>query len=257
MKQLDELSQLACKYGCDKFGEQHHPTHCYTPHYHRLFKSMRGDEIKLLEIGVGGYENSWGGCGLRMWKEYFPKGEIVSLDIYDKSNLQEDQIKIYQGNQTNTELLQHINRESGPFNIIIDDGSHINSHVIKTFQVLFPLLVENGIYIVEDIQTSYCGDYGGDSYNLENKTTSMNYFKSLLDEINYAEIDNPFYKPHLFAKHIIAMTFIHNLVFVHKGANDIKSEFLNCEEKKRDSNFISKLYYICKQYFTGPKHPPK
>ena len=57
--------------------------------------------------------------------------------------------------------------EIGPLDIIIDDGSHLNEHVIRTFEILFPLLNEGGIYAVEDLQTSYWPDHGGSSFNLK------------------------------------------------------------------------------------------
>ena len=62
-------------------------------------------------------------------------------------------------------MLKSINSE---LDIIIDDGSHINEHVIRTFQYLFPKLKPGGIYVVEDTQTSYRQDYGGDDKNLNN-----------------------------------------------------------------------------------------
>ena len=38
----------------------------------------------------------------------------------------------------------------GTFDIILDDRSHLNKDVIQSFETLFPLLNDNGIYIIED-----------------------------------------------------------------------------------------------------------
>lgn len=73
-----------------------------------------------------------------MWKRYFPFGRISSIDIYDKTFFQERRIKIFQGSQTDTLFLKKVINQIGSPDIIIDDGSHINSHVIETFQFLFP-----------------------------------------------------------------------------------------------------------------------
>ncbi|MFK7058789.1 CmcI family methyltransferase [Flavobacterium oreochromis] len=86
-----------------------------------------------------------------------------SIDIYDKFKLQENRIKIYKGSQVDENLLKGICKEVGEFDLIIDDGSHINDHVIKTFEYLFPRLKKGGYYVIEDTQTSYWKEYGGSS----------------------------------------------------------------------------------------------
>jgi len=112
------LDQLALIYGSDKWGG-----HFYTERYQEHFHKLRNKKLRILEIGVGGYEDPhYGGASLRMWKTYFPNSLIYSLDIYDKSPLQEKRIKIYQGSQADEATLKKICDESGPFDIIIDDG---------------------------------------------------------------------------------------------------------------------------------------
>jgi demethylmacrocin O-methyltransferase len=217
------LNKLGEIYGTDKIGN-----HYYTPHYMTHLKKFKCKKIKLLEIGVGGYESPYyGGNSLRMWKKYFPFGRIFSIDIYDKSTIQERRIKIFKGSQTDKTFLDLITEEIGDIDIIIDDGSHINEHVIATFNILFPKLKEGGIYVVEDSQTSYWPDYGGDSENLNNPKTMMNYFKSLTDSLNNQEFINPNYKQTYFDKKIISMHFYHNLIFIYKGNNNEKSNMIH------------------------------
>ena len=109
---------------------------------------------------------------------------------------------------------------TGAPDIIVDDGSHLNEHVIETFEVLFPLLKDGGIYVVEDTQTSYWPDYGGSSDDLKNANTLMNFFKTLVDGLNHAEFIKPGFDPHYYDKNIVSMHFYHNLIFVCKGRND-------------------------------------
>lgn len=213
---INNLNKLALIYKTDKYGH-----HYYTEHYARHFKNLRFKRLKIFEIGVGGYHYSdIGGNSLRMWKRYFPFSKIYSLDIYDKSQFEERRIKIFRGNQTDPVLLEKICNETEEFDIIIDDGSHINENVIITFKLLFPRLKSGGIYVIEDAGTSYWPGYGGDSGDLNNPDTILNFFKSLVDCINHQErlIQAP--RPTYFDKNITSLSFYHNLIFVMKGDND-------------------------------------
>jgi len=222
MLMSNNLTFLADLYKTDKTGK-----HFYTSHYMSHFRRYKNNKINLLEIGVGGYKNpTSGGNSLRMWKKYFPFGKIYGIDIYDKSLLQESRIKIYKGSQVDTAFLEKVTAEIGPLDIIIDDGSHINDHIIKTFEILFPKLKNGGIYVVEDIQTSYWENFGGDSKNLNNPKTSMNFFKGLTDCLNHQEIIDQNYIETYYDKNIISMQFYHNMVFIYKGENNEKSNII-------------------------------
>jgi hypothetical protein len=213
------LNILGRLYGTDKIGG-----HSYTPHYMTHLKYLRDKKINLLEIGVGGYEDpNSGGNSLKMWKKYFPYGQIFGLDIYDKSSLQENRITIFKGSQVDKEFLYKITSEIGKINIIIDDGSHLNNHVVETFTLLFPKLINGGIYVIEDTQTSYMDYCGGDSKDLNNPQTTMNFFKSLTDTINSKEYDIQNNKTDSLNYNINSMHFYHNLIFIYKGENSHKS----------------------------------
>jgi hypothetical protein len=214
-----ELDMLARIYKSDKFGK-----HFYTRHYQTHFRKLKFKRIKLFEIGAGGYHHpDIGGNSLRMWKRYFPFGKIFSLDIYDKSCFDEHRIKIFQGDQTDSNLLERIIGQIGEPDIIIDDGSHINTHVIRTFEILYPKLKTGGIYVIEDTQTSYWPDYGGDSENLDNPSTMMNYFKKLTDCLNHQEFVKSNYIASFFDKNIYSIQFYHNLIFIFKEPNSESS----------------------------------
>jgi hypothetical protein len=222
----NNLSELALVYGTDK-----QVRHRYAQHYQRHFEPLRRRELNILEIGIGGYKNpKAGGQSLRMWKAYFPKARIFGIDIYDKTAHDEERIKTFQGSQTDTGFLKRVVEEIGRVDIIIDDGSHYNEHVIKSFKFLFPLLADKGIYVVEDTQTSYwsnvLGVQWGGSSDLTAPHTSMNCFKSLIDGLNHEEFTPADYVPTYFDKHITAMHFYHNLVFIHKGLNDEGSNII-------------------------------
>lgn len=214
-----DLRKLALICGTDKWN-----AHWYAQHYQKHFKDLRKRRLSILEIGTGGYDDpAKGGASLKMWKYYFPNSMIFSIDIYDKSFLQDKRTKIFKGSQNDKNFLEDVFNKIGSLDIIIDDGSHINEHVITAFKTLFPLLNDDGIYIVEDTQTSYWEQFGGDSENLNNPATTMNFFKTLADHLNYAEFMKPEYIPTYFDRNIIAIHFYHNLVFIYKGTNEEKN----------------------------------
>jgi hypothetical protein len=218
----NDLTKLAKIYKTDKWGD-----HFYTPHYTTHFKKFKYKKIILLEIGVGGNENPrLGGGSLRMWKKYFPKGKIFSIDIYDKSFHEEKRISIYKGSQIDKPFLMNLVAKTSKPDIIIDDGSHFNKHVIETFGVLFPMLKEGGIYVIEDVQSSYWPYFGGDNHDLNNPNTTMNFFKKLTDSLNYKEFIKPDYQPTYFDENIISIHFYHNLIFIYKGRNDENSNVI-------------------------------
>lgn len=215
------LNKLAVIHKTDKFGG-----HYYTPHYQHFFRKFKFKKMNVLEIGVGGYDDPFrGGNSLRMWKSYFPFSKIFSIDIYDKSKLQENRIKIYQGSQVDTVLLDKICEEVGTFDLIIDDGSHINEHVIQSFEYLFPKLNKGGYYVIEDTQTSYWNEYGGTSKDFNKKGTIYGYFKNKIDALNYMEFEIENYQPNYYDKNIVAMHFYHNMIFIHKQDNNEPSNY--------------------------------
>lgn len=218
-----DLPRLAAIYGTDKWD-----AHWYAKHYARHFRHLRRKKITLLEIGVGGYEKPRdGGHSLRMWRRYFPNAQIVGLDYFDKSLHAEKRIRIYRGDQSDEKLLRQIVAEVGRPDIIIDDGSHINRHVIKSFEVLFPLLADDGIYAVEDTQTAYWPNLGGSSDDLIHASTSMCLLKSLADCLNHEEFIKPGYVPSYYDLNITGLHFYHNLVFIQKGRNQEGSNIIH------------------------------
>jgi hypothetical protein len=216
------LRRLAQFYGSDKWG-----VHWYCQHYERHFVQLRKKKIVLLEIGIGGDQYpQLGGNSLRMWRKYFSRGRIYGIDIVDKSYHNEKRIHTFQGDQGDQKFLLKVIDQIGRPDIIIDDGSHINSHVISTFETLFPLLADDGIYVVEDTQTSYWPEYGGSSENLVSAPTGLVMLKGLTDGLNHAEYKRPNYEPSYYDKWIVAMHFYHNIVFINKGRNEEGSNLI-------------------------------
>lgn len=215
----DDLTALAQQFGTDKWGKRHR----YTPHYERHLGHLRDERFTLLEIGIGGYaREKQGGSSLRMWRSYFPKAQIFGLDIEDKSFVDMDRIKTYRGSQTDEQVLKQIVGDADDLKVVIDDGSHRCEHIRATFDILYPLLPDDGIYAIEDLQTSYWPRFGG-SEDLGASFTSMGLVKSLLDDLNWEEFTPVDREPTYVQEHLVALHGYHNLVFLEKGKNDEKS----------------------------------
>lgn len=213
------LKALARFYNSDKWGE-----HWYAQHYEAHFRPFRRKKLTLLEIGIGGYDSpELGGGSLRMWRAYFPKARVAGIDIYNKQPHDEKRIKTFQGSQVDTKFLDRVIETIGEPDLIIDDGSHLVEHVIQTFHHLFPKLKTGGMYVIEDLQTSYWQDFGGTSHDLQHPETSMGLLKQLVDGLNYMEYEIEDYAPKYFDKHIVSCHFYHNLAFIQKGHNDERS----------------------------------
>lgn len=217
------LPALARLFGSDKWGN-----HRYAQHYQQFLQHLRNKPIVLLEVGIGGYADPLnGGQSLRMWRAYFRKGLICGVDIYDKKAMSEPRIRIFQGSQDDPVFLRNVVADIGTPDVIVDDGSHINAHVQTTFETLFPLLANDGVYIVEDTQTSYWPGFGGEIDPRQDESTMMGYFKRLTDGINHMEWIRPGYQPSYFDRHVVAIYFVHNMIFIFKGKNDEKSNVLD------------------------------
>lgn len=207
------LHLLAALCGTDKFGLHH-----YTGVYEELARPLRRRAVTLLELGVGGYGQNLGGESLLMWAAYFPKGRIYGIDIEDKSALSRGRIKVFQVSQTDREGLASLCRQIGPFDLVVDDGSHVNAHQIASFRILWPFVKDGGSYVVEDVQTSYWPAYGGGMPGSPGHQSScVNFFKSLADSVNECEfLEAPRFE---IDATIGRIAFHHNLIVVTKDAS--------------------------------------
>lgn len=222
-----DLQNLCIKYSCDKLD------HEYVEIYQKYFANIKNNDLNILEIGISD------GASLKVWSDYFVNSNIIGVDIkkvdIKKKDLNRKNITIYQGSQSDKNLINKIIEIHKNFDIIIDDGSHYPKDVIKSFELLFPVLNINGLYFVEDMQTSYNHFFYGNAFDLKYAKTHMNFFKHLTDSLHYQEIANPFYRKKKYDSQITNLSFYHNLVVVKKGVNNKKSNIVeeNSYEKKR------------------------
>ena len=157
-----DLDALARLLGTDKSLYVHGYTRLYETH----FASRRPTVRRLLEIGVGGinswhgYETTEGGQSLRMWRDYFPNAEIVGIDIHAKA-VSGPRLRFEQGDQSDPVFLRALIEKYGPFDIVIDDGSHIGRHITTSFVTLWNAVTPGGMYVIEDLPLAYEASFEG------------------------------------------------------------------------------------------------
>jgi hypothetical protein len=122
----------------------------YLGIYEKYFAQKRLDVKVFVEIGV------LNGASLKVWEEYFPNAIIYGIDINPECKQYENnRTKILIGDQNDDEFLDRLAKEIPKIDILLDDGSHITKHQIKTFNYLYKNITENGLYIIEDLRNSY------------------------------------------------------------------------------------------------------
>lgn len=149
----------------------------YFDIYERHFSRFRGMELNVVEFGV-----SQGGS-LQMWKQYFgPQVKLFGVDINPNcKQFEEPGVQIFIGDQEDRNFLRSVARSVPRIDILIDDGGHTMGQQIATFEELFPLVATNGVYLVEDLHTSYWRDWGG---GYKHPGSFIEYSKHFIDQLN-------------------------------------------------------------------------
>ncbi len=191
----------------------HKWTH-YFPPYERHFAKLRDQSVTFIEIGCGD------GGSLQLWKRYLgPFARIIGIDINPAcKTLEEDQIQIRIGDQSDLNFLQKIVEEFGAPDAVLDDGSHKMSHLIATFGFLYPRLQKNGVYMVEDLHTAYWPEYEG---GLRSPGSFIELCKSLIDELN-ADWSRGSLPPTEFTSSTLSMHFYDSLAVFERGSQNKK-----------------------------------
>ncbi len=170
--------------------------------YERHFAGLTPSRV--LEIGVQG------GGSLKIWRDMFPEAEIVGVDI-DASCKQHEgkNITVEIGDQEDVEFLE----ELGDFDIIIDDGGHTMKQQQVSFETLFPKLSKGGLYVIEDLHTSYWRQFS------DSDITTIEFLKSLVDDLHTYAVESSRceIKPNIRDRFgIIALHFYKGIVFIQK-----------------------------------------
>ncbi len=184
-------------------------------HYYEIYDwhlgAYRDQAPSILEIGIQA------GGSLELWQQYFGKGaRIVGIDIDPEcKRFEREGISVRIGSQADPAFLEAVAAEFGPFDVLIDDGSHQFDHQITSFRTLFPHIRENGVYACEDT----CSSYWKPEYNggVGEPGTFVEFTKGLIDEMNaWFWREGVEDQPDAFAKFAHGMHFYPALIVIEK-----------------------------------------
>ena len=182
------LTELADRYGSDKGSTKHR----YTELYHMLFSPLRGRKLTFLEMGllIGGPEHGIDADretrdlpSIRMWLEYFPKAQIIGLDISDFSWFSHDRFRFLRCDMDARANIAKATADMPALDVILDDASHASHHQQNAFLELFPRLKSGGLYIIEDLR------WQPPPYEREGITKTAALFQSYLHEREFQHSD--------------------------------------------------------------------
>ena len=183
----------------------------YLDIYDRYFSRYRGTEVHIVEIGVNN------GGSLQMWKDYFgPEAHIYGVDINPACKaFEEERIQIFIGDQSDQAFLRELSAAIPKIDILIDDGGHEGPQQIPTYEILFPRIEPDGIYLCEDVSTSYWPEFGG---GYERDGTFIEYAKGFVDQLHAWHSKEP---ERLavsdFTRSVVGVYFHDSIVVVEKG----------------------------------------
>ncbi len=195
----------------DHAGNECHKWNHYFPVYETHLARFRNQSILLLEIGV------FHGGSLPIWKKWLgPLATVVGIDINpDCAALATPDYQVRIGNQSDPEFLKAIVTEFGQPSIVIDDGSHKQDDMLTSFAVLFPYLVNNGVYLVEDTHACYWPKFGG---GLKIPASFIEKSKDMVDALHawyYTSAD----KIPWLTKNLWSVSFYDSIVVFEKKAH--------------------------------------
>ncbi|MCA9817257.1 MAG: class I SAM-dependent methyltransferase [Candidatus Obscuribacterales bacterium] len=183
----------------------------YFDIYHRHFARFRNKPVKVLEIGV------FKGGSLAMWRKYFgPQAKIFGVDIDPVcKDFEEDGIKVIIGDQEDRTFLRKLVAQVGALDIVIDDGGHTMKQQINSFEELYPKVKPGGVYLAEDLHTSYWSEYGG---GLKEPDSFIEYSKNLVDQLNaWHSRDKEDLDVSMFTRTTTSMHYYNSVLVLEKG----------------------------------------
>lgn len=147
----------------------------YLDAYDQHMHEYRGSDVKLLEMGV------FHGGSLDLWRTYLgERATIVGVDIDPRSAMASTpDHPVRTGSQADPDFLRSVVGDMGGIDVVVDDGSHVAVHQRVSFDVLFPLLADGGLYIVEDVHTAYWRRTYGGGYR--RRASFIEFAKDLVD----------------------------------------------------------------------------
>lgn len=180
----------------------------YFKVYEQWFRRYRGTDLTFLEIGI------WKGGSLEMWKRYFGgKARIIGVDIdEDCRKFADDQVAVEIGDQEDPAFWARFKQKYPRVDVLLDDGGHEMAQQIATFKAMFDHVKDGGLYVCEDLHTSYMDKYKG---GVRREGTFIEFAKTLIDDMHLFHVDaNP--TPNYNSVNLEALHFYNSMLVIEK-----------------------------------------
>lgn len=187
----------------------------YFEIYDHHFNRYRDKPVIILEIGV------FHGGSIKLWRDYFgPLAKIYGVDIDPRcKQFEEENVHIFIGDQGDPAFLRRLREEIPRPDILIDDGGHLMHQQIATFQELYPSVADDGIYLCEDLHTSYWPEWGG---GVRRPGTFMEFAKQLVDTLHgYYSKDTARFSPTSITRSAHSLHFYDSMLVIEKQRRDM------------------------------------
>jgi hypothetical protein len=138
------------------FPQKHECTkeQTYYEIYDSYFPKQRS-HFSLVELGI------YTGESLTVFGTHYPNARILGIDIESRNLHLPQNVTCLQCDQSDQPRLRAlVSGFSSAPDIIIDDASHFGGPVLASFDALFPIVKEGGIYVIEDWGTGYWSHWG-------------------------------------------------------------------------------------------------
>lgn len=183
----------------------------YFEIYEFWFSKFKNKPIVILEIGV------YQGGSINMWREYFgSEAAIYAIDINPLcKQFETENTKIFIGSQDDRDFLKYVKSQIPKIDILIDDGGHMMDQQIISFEELYEHVKIDGLYLCEDLHTSYWEIYGG---GYKEPKSFIEYGKNLIDKLNAWHIKSEKIKVDEFVRTTYSLHFYDSILLIEKRA---------------------------------------
>jgi hypothetical protein len=210
--------------------------HNYDDYYINMLRGIRYKKLKILEIGIGGHvEEKFLGGSLLLWNSYCPRSKIYGVDLSNKTLFNKyKRIQTFVLDQSDKDDLESFAIKHGPFDIIIDDGSHLTDHILTSFNALYKYVNENGYYVIEDMGTTYVKSLGGEP-DIEMNSDFFNRAMLIAKMTTRKFLSNSYNPKKEEFKKLNSITFGKDIIII-KNSTDLNNDYEGMVDPWADKN---------------------
>ena len=121
--------------------------HSYLPLYQDLLIHKKESALNVLEIGI------YQGGSIKLWHDFFTNATVYGLDIMPMDS-------VWDTLKNNERIVLHscdaydnVDKFNMKFDFMLDDGPHTLLSMIQFIKMYTPLMTDDGLFVIEDVQS--------------------------------------------------------------------------------------------------------